>query len=384
MTSVLLAVQGASGNRRATEASEPMNDEIKEALTAVIGKVVQFAAEDSAFRSQLLHLLDAVGGALRKCEKKTEKKQDPAPAADGVFTSLPPLSVPVARERFEPPTLLREPAATLEAPPPPAPAAPLTTGATQLTWMDRGSPADDDLKDIEARCRLKAEACRWAATRRRLLAEGAPFRTQIEPKDKEMIEAGKSQECFLWMCSPDAASVDLASYEMAAASFETLAEAIGFVRAILESPDSGKNDLEAPLLLLAEAQSALRIAVGELSPHDDAEQEQVFRWLRRTTEEKQVFVRRHMKLNDPADPKNAGDLKGRIQTARASVEQAQSSQQEKKAVRENTTQALPASVHPRGRANGSMAGAGGDRGRAGEQWASAERQAVARASAAGD
>lgn len=63
----------------------------------------------------------------------------------------------------------------------------------------------ENLALIETRCRIKAEACRWQLTRRRLLEDGADFRTEIQPLDAEIIDRARNmQDCYLWMCNPNA------------------------------------------------------------------------------------------------------------------------------------------------------------------------------------
>ena len=67
----------------------------------------------------------------------------------------------------------------------------------------RGATTDADLPAIEARCRLKAEGIRWAATRRRRMDEGAEFRVEIAPRDREILDRARDLDCYLWMNTPD-------------------------------------------------------------------------------------------------------------------------------------------------------------------------------------
>jgi hypothetical protein len=67
------------------------------------------------------------------------------------------------------------------------------------------------------------------------------------------------------------------------------------------------------LQLLAEALSALRVAVAQLGESQDDVQNEAFLWLRSQTEERRIYVSRHMRLNDPADPAAWGELRARIQ-----------------------------------------------------------------------
>ena len=67
----------------------------------------------------------------------------------------------------------------------------------------RRATSDAELPAVEARCRLKAEGLRWAATRRRLKDEGADFRVEIAPKDREILDRAGDIGCYLWMNTPD-------------------------------------------------------------------------------------------------------------------------------------------------------------------------------------
>ena len=128
-----------------------------------------------------------------------------------------------------------------------------------------------------------------------------------------MINKGREGECYLWMRTPNGPAVpDPAQYEVIAGCFEAVAEALALVRLLLEPPAAPKALFASSLYLLAEAQSALRVAVAQLGDYEDADQGQVFDWLRTTTDEQQVYIPRHMKWEDPADPGNAAGLLERI------------------------------------------------------------------------
>lgn len=82
---------------------------------------------------------------------------------------------------------------------------------------------------------------------------------------------------------------------------------------------------EAPerddLLLVAEAQSALRVALCEASQEEDPAQLRVFRWLRAQAERHRVFLPQFMRLDSPADPAKWGDLMERLVAWRGRVEE---------------------------------------------------------------
>jgi hypothetical protein len=174
---------------------------------------------------------------------------------------------------------------------------------------------DAELPMIEARCRLKAEAARWAAERRRLLNANADFRTEIEPRDRDMIwQAKQLPECFLWMSHPSAPNPhDVGQWQILAGCFDVLADAVALIRRILDEADSASDLFSQAVDLLAEAQSSLRIIVARLEgPPTDHDQARVFGWLKSVAMNRQIFIRRYMRLDDPADPDRWLDLRNRI------------------------------------------------------------------------
>jgi len=81
-----------------------------------------------------------------------------------------------------------------------------------------------------------------------------------------------------------------------------------------ESGGGRRSDDEAASLhMLAEANSALRGALADTwLTDDDRDQTELHIWLRQETSSRRVFIERHMTADDPADPSNAADLRGRI------------------------------------------------------------------------
>lgn len=194
-------------------------------------------------------------------------------------------------------------------PPPPQPAA------------FAAQPVSEPLPDLSLvarRCRLKGEGCRWAIRRRRLVADGAEFRTEIRPHDHTFRERCEPLDnCILWMLSSHRTLPDDGALERIAACYENLAQASDLARAVHESfaESAGEDDdLEASYHLLAEAQSALRKSLIDIDDDQtDTDQFDAFKWLKIRTSEDRVYVSRHMRLNDPADPAAAPDLAERIQ-----------------------------------------------------------------------
>lgn len=181
-----------------------------------------------------------------------------------------------------------------------------------------------DFAAIESRCRLKAEAARWAAARRRLMADGASYATQIDPKDRDIIARAKAlPNCFLWMNHPSGPSPsNLDLYEDVAAGFEALAEGVSLISQIQNEGISDQTEFEAALDVLAEAQSALRVAIATLDGPMDSDQTEVFRWLKTTAAETQIFIQRYMRLDDPADPAHCPEILVRVEELQSRVQEA--------------------------------------------------------------
>lgn len=174
---------------------------------------------------------------------------------------------------------------------------------------------DDELPLIEERCRLKAEACRWAEQRRRLAMASPDFRAEVEPKDRDLIAHAKQiPDCFLWMSHPTAPNPsDPAEWLGLAGCFDALANAVGLMEKLLEENEVGTEVFQQTVDLLAEAQSAVRIAVVRMDgPPTDHDQARVFGWLKHLASNRQIFIRRFMRLDDPAEPTRWGDLNMRV------------------------------------------------------------------------
>lgn len=188
-------------------------------------------------------------------------------------------------------------------------------GAARRPFVKWLPTTDDELPMIDARCRLKAAACEWAEQRRQLLAQNVDFRTEIEPRDRDLIwQAKQLPDCFLWMSHSTAPSpADARAWKTLAACFRGMAHAIALIQRMLEDEDCSPELFERGVDLLAEAQSALRIAVTRVSgPPTDHDQARVFGWLKNVASERQIFIRRFMRLDDPADPDRASDLAERL------------------------------------------------------------------------
>ncbi len=289
------------------------SDKLTAFLTSIADHLLSLSATNTEFRAELRRLAQAVLEATEEAEP-SEITETPATVADEVGATVEgeadgELSDTLPETRALPELTLGQ---KIEPDEPPT-----------ITYPSKWSASKDDLLLIEARCRLKAEGARWAATRQRLLREEADFYTEIAPQDRDIISRAKVVPgCFLWMCcSTGPTPEDPGLYENVAGCFEGLADVIAVIRQIGDEPDLHKEAFEQSLDLFAEAQSALRMAIDEIDGPNDSDQIQAFNWLRSTTSEQQVFIQRHMRVTDPADPANYSDLLNRIEALDASIEE---------------------------------------------------------------
>lgn len=277
-----------------------MSEELFAAVSVILRRVIDISAGDAELRAELRRLCQAVLAATQ---------EPPQPAA--VAEAAPPAPEPAPPAELLP---LVGPVVALDESPdhqrlPAAPSIEIPVG-----WYRRMVAVESDLQLIEARCRLKAEGARWAAARQRRISEGASYCTEIEPRDREIIAKAKPlEDCFLWMNHSSAPiPADLGLWDDVAGCFEASAMALALLRQVMESGEKAAGALEKALDLAAEAQSALRAAVGAVDGKPDSDQQKMYHWLRQTAAEEQIFIRRFMRLDDPADPTQWNDLQERI------------------------------------------------------------------------
>ncbi len=188
----------------------------------------------------------------------------------------------------------------------------------------RSSPIDKgaaDLESIAAHCRAKADAARWAAERQRRIREQYGWTDEGAPADPAIVEwAEKLTDSFYWANAADASGLpDIALLDHVAGCFETVAEALAFVK----DERDRHGGLERALKLLAEAQSSLRQSLRNLRAPDDADQLAVYEWLRATAARHRIFLQHFMRADEHADPADWTGLLARIETAAGSRPQSQ-------------------------------------------------------------
>jgi len=174
-------------------------------------------------------------------------------------------------------------------------------------------PTDEDLPVVVARCRLKAEATRWAATRQVKIDNGADFLSEVEPRDRDLADRARGlPDCFLWMNHRKGPSPSPSAFNHLASCFDVAAIAAEMLTRVLASPNPEEH-LEKALYLAAEAQSALRIAVADFGNYTDPDQLRVFIWVRETAARQRIWISRYMRQDDVAEPTVAASLLARIQ-----------------------------------------------------------------------
>jgi len=306
-----------------------MNTELESALKALMERLLFLATQDADLRTQLRKLSQAF---LKLTDDQTSDLTDSlATMASAVVdqgqAAIEDVEVALSDRREE---RADEVAAQRKLPE-------LTLGQSlprepALAIHPVPKVASADFGTTEARCRLKAEGARWAGTRRRLMSEGASFYTEIDPKDRDIIARAKAlPNCYLWMCHSSGPSPsNLALYEDVAGCFETVAQGIALVRQIQEESDVDASEFETALDLLAEAQSAIRVAISPMDAPVDTDQAAVFHWLKATATETQVFIRRFMRLDDAAEPAQWPAILARIEDVEARIQQARRRRNERK------------------------------------------------------
>ncbi|MGA2035646.1 MAG: hypothetical protein ABSG68_25640 [Thermoguttaceae bacterium] len=281
-----------------------MSEDLSMPVNVLLNRLAPLVSQDA----QLLAILRGLAqDFLRLTEPVLAQPSTPAPAeaVPGESVVVEPAVVPAAA----PPQHI---------PLPSAPGIEIPVGLFRRLMV-----AGSDLQLIEARCRLKAEGARWAATRQRSLQDGANYYLEIEPRDREIINKAKTlDDCFLWMSHSSAPiPADLRLWEDVAGCFEAVAMATALVRQVIENGEEYRRFLEKTIDLAAEAQSSLRMAVEAVDGKSDSDQYKMFTWLRQTATEQQIFIARFMRMDDPANPTLWHDLQERIGQLDSDIEE---------------------------------------------------------------
>lgn len=307
-----------------------------ELLVEITLRLKSLASEDTQFRSQLRQLaqaiLDETDVVQLTVGTLTEKAEpihiSPEIASETIPSSESQPVAPLQVFAETPPSVSALPELTLGKTKPIPDIQPVVATFSSQ-WA---ATTDADLPLVESRCRLKAEGARWAASRSRLLEEGADFQNEIAPLDGDIISRAKAlPDCFLWMCHRSGPSpTNLNLWDDVAGCFEAVADVLSLLRQIQSQPEDSQAVLENALDLLAEGQSALKVAIEAIDGTADADQVRAYEWLRQIAYEKQIYIQRHMRADDPAEPTRWSDLAGRIEAIESQWQQNQKRAKERR------------------------------------------------------
>lgn len=328
-----------------------VEDDVRCVIGAIGKGLAQRCREDDQVREAVGRLarwlLEAAAEAIAPAERAAEEKSAGPAAPARPAAPLEPVTLSVGDSS----------AVVRVAPAPPGAAAspgqraieehpvarPPTAPAARPSEIESSSPyarPAPDLPLIVRRARLKEQAARWAGERRRRIAAGLDFDADVAPTDRELISAAKAlPNCYLWMLDPYGPGVpDDDLLEQVGGCHLNLAEAVQLVddlrRYIAEDEGDASIPLEDAVRLLAEAQSALRVMLEGIGMTRRADQDQfeAFLWLKEFTSAEGVYVDRHMRLADPADPTQWRDLARRIDALRRGVGERRTSERHRRAL----------------------------------------------------
>jgi hypothetical protein len=119
--------------------------------------------------------------------------------------------------------------------------------------------------------------------------------------------------------------------EALAKCYQTLAGAVGLVHSALGRAETPSEQLAPVLSLLAEALSATRVGLEGVGDVKDNDQVSLFLWLREQTAEREIYIPRYMRLEDPADPEAHAALAARLAATERALDQRNRSNREQKA-----------------------------------------------------
>ena len=158
-----------------------------------------------------------------------------------------------------------------------------------------------------------------------------PILTRMESM---IAEAKSMRDCFLWAFWRERPAPPDDTLRVIARCYDALADSAALVGRLDAIGERGvRDDLALAMQQMATASSALRIGLQDTwmtSP--DIDQEESHLWLRRESFTRRIYIKRHMSLSDPADPREADALVSEIAAlarevdsrtaARATVEKA--------------------------------------------------------------
>jgi hypothetical protein len=291
------------GNERTGWAEWGMSDWLMKSIRQEAEQLIALAAEDEALRADLRELANVILTATARpgtsCSNASSSPGSPALVTDAAPTAEVTTSAEPLRE-----LTLGRGSFSKSRPQPPA------------TSDPRLRVAEADLSDLLARCRRKAEAAWWATECVRTLRRENRFEGENPPADRKIQKwANQLADRLLWLStSGSLGPEDVTPLANVAGCFESVAAALVMAREQFDDPKADAKDLERLLTQVAEAQSALRVALLKLSAGGDPDQLDLFEWLKETAAREQVFIKRFMRADDHADPALWRELLARIES----------------------------------------------------------------------
>ena len=328
---------------------EHQDDNADQTLQRAVEMLTQVVRDAAARDDRVRVAMQSVARWLLACSRDEATAVEPEPASAAPETTSPP---PTPTPPPPPPPAEAEAQPEPAAPPPPPPPPPrptvqrtLVIGGVEMTLpveatddepttlpppareptppafeedVDEESYPEAILEGVAARMRLKADGIRWMVERRRLQREKADFDEHIRPRDREMTRRTHEApgEPFMWMSDPRPVFPDDEVMLELAAVHDALADAAELADEASERDDDPGSPVEASLRLLAEAQSMLRNALDAAVGKFDTDQLDAYSWLKEQTASRRIYVERYMRRDDPADPREADDLRQRIAQVR--------------------------------------------------------------------
>lgn len=275
-----------------------------------------------AFRTVAEQMLaDVTGAVLPSAEA--------APPDDGRLAETAPVTPPGMPVRVEP-ALVGSSPVVVDLPPLTFSSARADAAALPSIDVPTAAPAFD-LKLLADRFAVKREGCEWHIERRRLKQQhDVDFDDVIGPRDREVMDRARALPggCWMWMCRPETPTPEPQLMDQAARAYDNLAHAVLLTREIIEDEKLVNRHEEAALGLLAEALSATRVVLEQIDAPLDRDHKLAFEWLRERTSTRGIFIQRHMKIDDSADPVDWNDLSERLNATRQRIRSTQATQQQ--------------------------------------------------------
>ncbi|MBL8745514.1 MAG: hypothetical protein JNK58_04065 [Phycisphaerae bacterium] len=183
--------------------------------------------------------------------------------------------------------------------------------ASSADEAERESPwTAPDLELIETRCRLKARSCELFVARNAAAGDPERMRAVHESISSVLREAKATRDCFLWVLWREREQPTDRAVSRIGRCYLALAEAAALMRRVDAAGErAGDEAVASAMQLLAEADSALRVALSETwLTVPDRDQDETHLWLKHETAWRRVFLERYMTISDPGDPARADDV----------------------------------------------------------------------------